>query len=264
MRVGLVELHVDLGRRPASEIRTAIAADTTRQDKVRAAITHARAKECDIVLFPGWTLATARVPAWMAVASKGCTLIFECFPPGAGGQKITGKGGDDPTFDGRFHVLRDGRPKVQPVQQVLAQAGQLAKHGERLAKELATPDARRWSEGSREALLLACGEVNLVRGGGRSEPRWERADLGASRLRGGRLVLNPAHTPTPLAAMRDKRRWLSGRGGWLFMTANLYTGKERSTHRAADAWHSGKSLRLESLDARAHNAGFAVHVATLP
>jgi hypothetical protein len=263
MRVGLVELHVDLGGRPTSEIRDAIAADHSREEKVRAAIQDARAKSCNMVLFPGWTLVTDRVPAWLRTASKGCTVVFECVPPGQSGSKTMGKGGDDPAFDGLFHVLHDGRPAVRPVQQVLAQAGQVAKHGVRLVEQLADPKARRWRERTHEALLLACGEVNLVSGGGRSSARWERRDLVASSVRGGRLVLNPAHTPTTLPAMRHKRAWLSGAGGWLLMTANVYTARPRSAHRGAVAWRNGKRVELEEPDLWACDSGFAVHVVTV-
>ena len=212
---------------------------------------------------PGWTLVANHVPAWLGPISNGCTLIFECSPLDVRGTKSTRKGGDDPAFNGRFHVLRDGRPAVRPVQQVLATAGHVPALGKRLVEELADHVARRWREKTREAVLFACGEVNLVSGGGRSNARWDRDVIPASSVRGRRLVLNPAHTPSTLPAMRDKRAWLSGRGGWLFTTANVFPGWERSAHRAAAAWHDGEPSALESPQARAPEGGFAVHVVTV-
>ena len=263
MRVGLVELHVDLcGRQPAC-LRDAVMKDTERDAKVRAAVADACRQECEIVLFPGWTVVAEGVPAWLSALSKDCTLIFECVPPDQRGSKTIMKQDDDATFDGRFHVLRDGRLLLkQPARQVLAGAGQIAARGDELARELGDSGKRRWTAGSREALLIVCGEVNVVSGGGSSRARWDRKDLPESDMRGGRLILNPAHTRMAPQAVRDKQAWLSRRGGFLLTTANVYAGTSRSSHRAADAWTNGR--RAPRSNVRASANGHAVHVVSVP
>jgi len=267
MRIGLIELHVDLRRRPASEVRAAIVANPRARERlVRTALDEAREKRCGVVLFPGWTLVTHRphaLPSWLRAASAGRTIICECIPPRSARPKTGGKVGNDPMFDGWFHVVRDGTSVLQPVKQVLSEAHHVARYGSELARELGRSDARRWREGGVRAIFMACGEVNIVSGGGPSEASWRRTDLSDPTRDGARLVLNPAHTPSSPQAMRDKREFLSRGGGWLMTTANVYTA-DRSRYRAADAWHDGEAANhLEGPNELARDRGYAVHVATI-
>jgi hypothetical protein len=84
-----------------------------------------------------------------------------------------------------------------------------------------------------------------------------------------RLVVNPAHTPTSIQAMRDKRAWLS-KGRTLLLTANTYrthwldddgNPAGRRAHQAATAWVDGERMDLA---VAAEEPGFRVLTVDVP
>lgn len=263
MKVGIVELHVHARSGSGRDVVRGIVRDRGRNAKVRASINAAQRVGCDLVVFPGWTIVARTVPAWLRVLSRDCTLVVECLPPNASRSKADG-------YHGRTHVIRDGRTILGRVQQVLSTGVEVARKSERLrlVQAIIDPSARRWSIGPQRALLLVCGEVNIVGGGGKARAchRAELDDEGLPepRLRGPWLVVNPAHTPTPLYAMRQKRAWLSGRRGWLVTTANVFTAPRRSRRTAARAWWKGDDARMLTVVGDPVATGYAVHVLAVP
>jgi hypothetical protein len=133
------------------------------------------------------------------------------------------------------------------VRQVLAEADDVRDPSllQELVKQIGSPELRRWKQEAQEALLLICGEVNIVAGGGNGPARHreeaELMGLEQGALKGGMLVLNPAHTPSTLQALRDKRSWLSRSGGCVLSTANTYSG-----HPARNAW-SGAAAWIDDV-----------------
>ena len=292
MKWGLIELRVDVeGVRagsPALAVRLGITRDPDhRAAAVRAALERARDLGCEFVIFPGWTLVADAPPPWLLNLTAGVTVVAEMlFPDPAPTATAPRKGGRgtipariekgtrpaDPserpawaTWDG--FVIRDGRVVVGPCAQFVAEAPELragrelSAVGSNLAQALAAhgPDGRRWQEpGVGEAMLVMCGEANVVGGGGPAEcyqrDAVEAAGLTVAGLGRVRCVANPAHTASRLQPLRDKRAWLS-RGGLLLHTANTHGSgwqQERgdeitagaASHTAARAWVRGAQREL--------------------
>lgn len=293
MKWGLVELCVDVtGLRAASAaqaVRLGVAGDADgRTAAVRAALERARELGCEFVLFPGWTLVGNTPPAWLLDLTGGVTVVVEMLLPdletaGATPRKgarsaatpVAEKGTRSPTDSVRpawatweEFVVRDGQVVVGPCAQFIAEApelwdgSELSPSGSALAQALAAhgPGGRRWEEpGVGEAMLVMCGEANVVGGGGPAECyHWDAvasAGLTAEGLRRVRLVANPAHTASRPQALRDKRARLS-RGGVLVSAANTHGGgwkQERdgevtngkASYGAARAWVRGKQQELQ-------------------
>lgn len=94
----------------------------------------------------------------------------------------------------------------------------------------------------RNALLMVCGEANIVDGGG-GRPGRAPPDVPAAVLQAS-LVVNPAHTPGGPQAIRDKRCWLSEKGV-VVTTANTYSGLPRphnAAGKAARSWSQGRVM----------------------
>lgn len=295
MKYGLVELHVDLDGLTAPSATDAVMAgirrDGRRADTARAAVEHARRLGCGFVLLPGWTVVADEPPGWLLGLSAGVTVVAECLrpAPASGGvvtkakatpkATATAKGGaagpregeddsDAPAWNA--YVIRDGEVVVGPARQCFAESGQmwdgeqLSEVGAELVGRLRepAPSGRRWSvPGVGPAMLLLCGEANVVAGGGPSGC-WHYqsvavAGLSEAELREVCAGLATTHTRSGPQALRDKRAWLS-RGGILLHTANTHSGgwrKSRGTgegtvagrasHSAACAWVRGEAVELD-------------------
>jgi hypothetical protein len=295
MKFGLVELYVHLhGIREATQtnaVMQGIRRDPDRANAVRRALDEAKRADCSFVLFPGWTLVEDGPPAWLLALSAGRTVVFEYLAPdraqGKGGAAGKGqaapaasKGRSSPDdtevpswCSWRSCVAVDGRLVVGPAPQYVAEAPELwggedlSPRGSTLVQSLQRPgpDGRRWTiPGVGAAMLVVCGEVNFVGGGGPADCyNWESveaAGLTEEGLAGVRCVVNPAHTLSSLQALRDKRAWLS-RGGLLLQTANIHSGgwektgesgsvPGRASHEAARAW-----VRREPYELREEGRG---------
>lgn len=249
MRVALVELDVDLtgvradGRPLSRCVREGIGRAPQRGAQVRAALVAATASECDVIVFPGWTLVGRRPPAWLLAASKHLTISVEMFSA-ASARGSSGR-------DWQTYVLDDGNVLIGPSPQVIATSGELNDAALHAALLHEIVHARLGSiRGRTDALLLVCGEANVVRGGGAS--RDLRPHGIATRTLQQPLVLNPAHTPGGPQAMRDKRAWLSRRG-CVVTTANTFSGLagHNSKRTAAIAWVRGERVPLREAESGA-------------
>lgn len=302
MKYGLVELCVNVegirAARATEAVRLAITRDPDgRAAAVRAALDRARDLGCGFVVFPGWTLVAHAPPLWLLDLSAGITVVAEMlFPDANTGGAAPRKGAresaparavkgerlatdsDRPAWaawDG--FVIRDGRVVVGPCAQQVAEAPELwdgdklSPTGARLVGCLAAHGSggRQWEEpGVGGAMLVMCGEANVVGGGGPAECyQWdavEAAGLTVEGLGRVRCVANPAHTASGPQALRDKRAWLS-RGGVLLHTANTHGGgwqqerhgeatSGRASYGAARAWVRGEQQELKRHDGN----GYAV------
>jgi hypothetical protein len=283
MKCGLVELYVDIaGERAsiaASAVENRILQDRNgRGHAVRGALNCAVRRNCDIVVFPGWTLVEKDLPEWLVQGSRGRILVFECLSPDV--PRGRGKGEIACRPDGRAdesvvvnpylraYVVRDGRTVVGPVQQHIIFATDLwngrhlSQRGTALVRALQAsgPSGRRWNiEGVGEAMLILCGEANFVGGGGpggpcRNHQAVEASGLTTQNLRGVRVFVHLGHTRVSLPALTHKRVWLS-QSGLMLHTANIHSdgwwkeGKGNATpgnasDTAARAWVNGKEQKL--------------------
>ncbi len=235
MKIALVELYVDVEsksltkqyRRGNELIRETIKeAGDARLNDVLTAIDAAKAEHADVVLFPGWTLFGLIPPRQLLDATQGITVVLETF------DRVRG-----PKKHAITWVIREGVSVHFPVEQYLAEGaevepgGRLSDTARALANDIVGGHRDIQLSPQRRALLLVCGEINLVGGGNNGAgSTWHRPSLEACvpaltarRLSGYPLVLNPAHTRMGPNATREKRRWLST-SGWLVTTANTHSG----------------------------------------
>ena len=246
VRVGLVELHLDLSnvRRQDRDtfecVREGVERDSSRAVRVVEALKAARSAGCELVVFPGWTVVGSAVPKQILDLSDGITVVCEVLSPGVRSKAKTAADGGFPwtTF-----VVRD-QQVILSARQRVAQASDLPGSADDLVHDLR--GSRRFDlRADLEALLLVCGEVNIVKGSKRSADFLlavgTEADVTAD------VLVNPAHTPTKLPAMNDKREWL-GRTA-LVTTANTFEGLQggkftRQYRKASAAWVRGTELPL--------------------
>lgn len=269
MKVALVELFVDLTgatskAKPLGEgdaMRTTIKAQRKeRLADVLAAIKAAKQAGAELIVFPGWTLYGNDLPQRVLTASHGVTLVLETF------VRL-----DGPNKGARAHVVRDGA-EVLTARQCFSQGGHvvednaLSRRASRLVSEI-VGGARDFTVGGKDALLLLCGEINLVGGGStgpgsayhRKEVVAHKPPLTSTMLSTRPLVLNPSHTWMGPNASREKRKWLASKGT-LLTTANKRTAywgwcwdkkaddwvvdQKRASDAAARAYRNGKPLPI--------------------
>ena len=288
MKFGLVELLVDVRGIAADRATTAVC-QGIRRDPGRAAVVrnvlhHTRRLCCDFVVLPGWSLVADRPPAWLLELSTGRTIIVECLapasdvtaatpakgrkhkplPPPAKGAPVVVEAEVPAWCFWSGYVVQDGRVVVGPAPQYVAEAAEpwdgdeLSASGAALVRDLQVhgPAGRRWTvPRGGDAMLLICGEANIVAGGGPAKCRnyetVEDAGLTEANFASVRLVANPAHTRAGPQALRDKRAGLS-RGGVLLHTANTHgagwvrkdASRGKASHRAAMAWLDGEAVKL--------------------
>jgi len=285
MKVGLIELEVDISQRTADDAGAAIretlrANPASRMTTALAALDAARDEKCDLIVMPGYTVVSRHPPQEIIDRSQGCTIVFECLWPR---RKDADKRVDRPWWS---FVAKNGRLIVAGARQWfsssadVAPAGTLSPEANQLLRELREATPRRWRVGGHKCTLLICGEVNLARGSlvnGRRQCRLPKgAPVGTKRrVRGdGRVVINPAHTWSTLTWMASKRAWLS-EDGWTLHTANTHTSYLRKTVKAgvaqtvngrawssaAAAWKNGVT---HPLTLAAKTQDFSVHTLTIP
>lgn len=285
MKVGLIELKVDISQCTASSAGTAIrktlrADPATRMETALAALDAARDKDCDLIVMPGYTVVSRHPPQEIIDRSKGCTIVFECLWPR---RKDADKRVSRPWWS---FVAKDGRLIVAGVRQWfssssdVAPAGTLSPEASQLLRELREGTPRRWLVDGHKCTLLICGEVNLARGALVNGQHQCRLPDGApsgteGRVRGGgRVLINPAHTWSTLTWMAKKRAWFS-EDGWTLHTANTHTSYQRKKVKAgvakvvtghawsnaAAAWKDGVT---HPLTLAVTKTNFAVHTLTIP
>lgn len=265
MMVALVEVFVPvLGHLNADTMCAGIRANAVdRAIQVQGALSAIEKARCDLVVFPGWTLVGRRIPKWVLDASHGRTIVIELLFPEVSGKTTKGpkkpgkdqRSGDTESWyaDWRAYVIRDSQIILGNVQQTLSHAWQ-ARDPDFAGNLLATlqaPHERRWAISGGcmlDALLLMCGEANLVRAGSRPslQPRFVASDSETDVLGKSKLIINAAHyrSPSPKvqAAMEQKRAWLS-RGRLLLSTANERSPVDQdAAPRSAAIWRDEKLL----------------------
>jgi hypothetical protein len=253
----LVELYTDLPHGEYEDvgdaIQDAIRADPeARSQAVRRVLDELGGVAVERVLFPGWTLVGYTLPSSIINRSAGRTLVVEMLPPQDTGLRKKGSPADNRGW--RAFVVRDGQVLVGPVFQLFYSRSQVGEVGapsqvaQNLAAQLAgraDPD-RRWRDPVwPDAGLMMCGEVNVIyspKPPGRGTPV-------VQGFPSFDLIMNPAHKPNNLDAMRRKRRHLSRMrpDAVLLMTANTHgrwvkyagsRGKRRLT--AVEAYRDGQ------------------------
>jgi hypothetical protein len=265
IRFGIIEMYVELPERPFPSLSDAIASTIQSQPAQRLAdvlglLRAPATQHLELIEFPGWTLVGDVVPEEVVAASGGRTVILEMLPAeqmDAASEKRTMKGaapddeGELPSITWKTFVIHKGKVFGPVVQKLVTSqdAGQGVTPTEetlQFQKELSS-GARSWEAG---ASLWVCGEVNAIYGrGGKLEP-WV-LDLPLD----WRIIANPAHRPSKLPAMQDKRAYLSTHG-LLLMTANTHsrwmdasgTSQSGGWH-AAQVFHKGHRLDREELSA---------------
>jgi hypothetical protein len=171
----------------------------------------------------------------------------------------------------RARVICNGQ-EVLSARQRISQGGHVVKDNA-LSPEASTlvseivGGKRDVSVGGMNALLLLCGEINLVGGGStghgsayhRSEVAAHTPPLTKAALSTRPLILNPSHTWMGPNASREKRKWLASKG-ILLTTANKRTAfwgwrwdkladdyvadQKRASNGAARAYRNGKLVPL--------------------
>lgn len=268
-KVGLVELHVELLAGTSTTSRSLAVAESAaaaprRAAQVEALLADERWKDLDVIVFPGWTLPGTTLPAWALAASHDRVIVLELvdstqmsFATKASktddDETDEETGDDEPLeFPWTTYVLHRGRAVVA-AHQAFASGGQASAPRRAQLLRLLGED----SPGQRvldappigRIGLLVCGEVNVVakRGGVCAVP---------GELEGLDLVVNPAHTPGRLQAMRDKRQAISA-GRVLVTTANTHSRwNHAAAHVAAECYVDGE--RLSRGDVRTIDGGALV------
>lgn len=224
----LVELHVTVSTKGihndrSAAVRRAIARDKSREQAVIDILNDPALKSADVIMFPGWTVrhdaAPDQVPPNVLKTIGSREVILETFG---------GTGGDKEIRDRWFHVLHGTTDVLGPISQWVVTANQARLGGGpslasmNLAAEIAskTNPQRRWSgQNNVPSALLVCGEINVVQAG--TPPYFIVPSIGPN-LAPSEVIFNPAHTPTSLQKMRDKREFLS-LGKLLLTTANIHS-----------------------------------------
>lgn len=261
-RYALVELYTELLQDDYDDVGDAIqaailASPQARSEAVRQVFDELDRVACERVLFPGWTLVGSTLPQWVMDRTDGRTVIIEMLPPRAQGNGKRNPKGGKAQVVGRWRafVVRDRRVLVGPVFQLFYSGSQVGEPGNpspaatRLTAQLtgqADPD-RRWEDPAfPEAALFMCGEVNVI-----YAPRTQGQNMPVVQgFPSFDLIMNPAHKPNKLDAMRRKRRHLSQMrpNAVLFMTSNTHGswrkgGKQQNRRTtAAEAYCNGRAM----------------------
>lgn len=188
------------------------------QRRVRQVVEHTARLGSDVICLPGSSMPIEGevLPPWLHEAAKGRVIALETFT--TGGNVKQSAYDSDAGNSRRGWLLVNGAVALGPLSQLVVKGTDAKKApGQRLQSEIL--EGRRSVEldcGS--AVLLICGEINVVEGGGPSPRlRWGSRDMRLwwESLPRPRIVLNPTHTRMGPQAPRDKRAWLSQDGAVL-------------------------------------------------
>ena len=215
----------------------------------------------ELIEFPGWTLVGDELPQEVVAASGGRTIVLEMLPAeqlDAASRKRSVKGaapdeeGEISPITWKTVVIHKGKVHRPVVQKLVTSqdAGQGTAPTEKTLQFQEELSKAEPAPGKRGASLWVCGEVNAIYGRGDTPAPWA-PDLPLD----WRLIANPAHPPSKLPAMQDKRCYLS-KQGLLLMTANTHSGwidasgtSQSGGWTAAQVFHRGRRLDREELRA---------------
>jgi hypothetical protein len=276
-RIGLVELFVDVKESSHSNLPATLMASIRRDANARRSdvldiLNAPRTAELDLIVFPGWTVVDTTLPTEIVQAARQRTVVIELLLPTrrnrSGGGKESGKVSSSKISSSKLpkgpgpaseqvpwhtYVIHRGKVLGPFVQRIItsgdAGSGNTpSKPMLEFANELKGGE-RTWSNG---CALWICGEVNALYGrGDRVVPWVDNLPLDWA------VVANPAHTPSRLQAMRDKRAHLSN-SGILLTTANTHSSWQDSSGnqynagwRAAEVYRNGEPVGWDSERSRA-------------
>lgn len=173
-----------------------------------------------IVLFPGWTFFDDAPGDFKVLAKKYGAVCYEVVDHGANPFRSASKG--DPAFSYPWTTYVVGRKLRRPIEgrQLFSTAAEINANPQLLEK-LTRQNRIGTLNGIGRALLLICGEVVCIEGGGPSRVRGPRPEVKNLIGQPFGVIFNPAHTPKGPQANRDRRRWLARRG-CLITTANCW------------------------------------------
>ena len=226
MKIALVELFVP-SRRVADSasqliLRALRSAPQARNDAACAAIEAALHLSPDIVVCPGWTFVADDARSVGITPPTTATLVFETVRLSdveAALQKSTkAEPAAAPLYPWTSWVWRPGQEPVELPRQVVSTGSEMD-DDENAAALCAALVRRSVGDG---ALLLVCGEVNVVRLEKHGGSRRCLLTEGFQPLFEGQLVLNPVHTPN--SSYMSKKR-ADGSGQWwrsLVTTGNTF------------------------------------------
>jgi hypothetical protein len=214
VRIGLVELFVHPLRAAdkLTAIRGAIRRDAhARRAKVLASLRDPRSRALDLLVFPGWTLCGTEVDDEIVGACGDRVVVLEV---------LHARPEKKDAFPWTTYAI-DAGAVVATARQSLATAAEVTPdRRDALCTELGQGGARRFrSRRLGDVGIVVCGEAN-------AQPMSGRAlvpDLD--------VIVNPAHTPSRLEAMRKKRERLSA-GRLVVSTANTHDAWTRSDGEA--------------------------------
>ncbi len=265
-RVGLVELFVEVDRRsrasPAAAVMSSIRRNAdTRLREVLDILKDLRTANLELIVFPGWTVVGSTLPVELVEAAKKRTVVVEVLPPPSPTRGVRGKEPGKATFakagkpagstgeqiPWHTYVIHRGVPLGPMVQRIITSAdagrGSTPSHRALELDGQLRRGERSWSTG---CSLWICGEVNALYGRSSEVSPWVD-DLPVD----WRVIANPAHTPSRLQAMRDKRAHLST-SGVLFTTANIHNAwtdsggqRRRAGRQAAELYRGGNQIRMD-------------------
>jgi hypothetical protein len=262
MRIAACELWVDvpdvvqpLGFSLAHQIA---AGPDRRRRIVKSAIETARLERVDVLILPLWTWpgTPALIPGSLLDLTRRLTVVLGLFGMRRTNSARTAIKGQQSVVEERLYVISDRRVLAGGTcQLMLNSSSQELSHAAELADVLTDRNGgRRWRlPGVGEGLLVACGENNVLRGGGPSptitvEKQAVARGLTVEFLRRFRIVANPTHTRQGPQASRDKKTELS-RGGVCVAVGNAHPSYRYR-------WREGRTTTVEKMRASRRTAEF--------
>jgi hypothetical protein len=195
--------------------------------RVEAAVEWAIDQGADAVALPGSSIPKdgEGPPGWLVALSKRTTIVVETFATWGNTKRPSKPGKWVQTREG--WVLAQGRVVSGPIKQGIV-SGRDARGAllAQLADDIVS-DARAVPLDGATGVVLLCGEVNVVAGGGPVPARGlrdRRLDAWWRDVKHS-VVFNPTHTWMKPQGPRDKRAWLSKKGAVL-CPMNAYDATE--------------------------------------
>lgn len=229
-----------------------------RRRNVLAAIEAAKGDGVDLLVFPLWTWpgSPSEVPRQIVEQTTRLAIVMGIFGRRRQRVPLTAAKGHHSAFEERLYVISNGRVVAGGTEQLMvdSSSGQLAHAGDLAALLLQRDGGRQWNfSRGEQGLLVACGENNVLRGGGPNpritvEDRALQRGLSLAFLRGFSVIANPTHTRQGPQASRAKKAELS-RGGVCIAVGNAH-----SSYRYR--WKSGGETTVETMKASWHTEEF--------
>lgn len=255
-----------------------IATAAKRKYALQAAIEAAKEERADLLVFPLWTWPgdPAQVPRWIVDQTRGLAIVLGVFARHRRRAAApTSSKGKASAIEERLYVISGGRVVAGGTEQQMANSSSrdLKKAGDLAALLLQRDGGRQWRFPLGEkGLLVACGENNVLRGGG-PNPRISVEDGALERgltlefLKSFPVIANPTHTRQGPQASRSKKAALS-RGGVCIAVGNAhssyrYRWREDGVTTVEAKKASWRTAEFYKLGKRVPGSPLAAHAADL-